>query len=280
VTQALTLIVVWLNAVANALGRLLDPIGALPGWVSITLIAMATGACMLLVFKYTSNQQAIRKSRRTIRANLLAGRLFRDDIRVGLRAQLRVFRSAAHLLALALVPMAVMLIPTALLLGQLALWYELAPVPVGEDVVVTIKFNGETGSPMPEGKLAASDALEDVSGPVQIASKGEVCWNVRARRPGYHALQFRIGDQTAEKEVAVGTGVMRVSPSRPEWNWWKALQNPRERPFAPDSIVKSIEIEYPTRPSWPSGTNHWLWYWFLVSLIAGFCFRGPLRVSI
>ena len=43
-------IIVWLNALANALGMaLLWPIAHLPGWLSATLVAMVTGVLMLLV---------------------------------------------------------------------------------------------------------------------------------------------------------------------------------------------------------------------------------------
>ena len=80
-------IVVWLNTVANGLGRLLAPIGWLPGWLSATVVAVVTGVGMLAVFKYTSNQRAIKRARQRIRANLLAIKLFKDSVAVGLRAQ-------------------------------------------------------------------------------------------------------------------------------------------------------------------------------------------------
>ena len=31
--------------------------------------------------------------------------------------------------------------------------------------------------------------------------------------------------------------------------------------------MQSIEVEYPERSSWTSGTNWWMLYWFVVSLI-------------
>src|SRR5207244_7051618 len=60
-------IVVWLNALANGLGQLLAPIGWVPGWLSATLVAVATGVGMLAAFKYTSNQRAIKRTRQRIR---------------------------------------------------------------------------------------------------------------------------------------------------------------------------------------------------------------------
>ncbi|HEV3116830.1 MAG TPA: hypothetical protein VGY58_07250, partial [Gemmataceae bacterium] len=62
--------VAWLNAAANVLGRsLLSPIGMLPGWLSATLVSAITGVLLLIVFKYTSNQRAIKRVRDGIKAD-------------------------------------------------------------------------------------------------------------------------------------------------------------------------------------------------------------------
>jgi len=60
-------IVVWLNAAADGLGQSLAPIAWMPGWLSATLVAVVTGVGMLAVFKYTSNQRAIKRARQGIR---------------------------------------------------------------------------------------------------------------------------------------------------------------------------------------------------------------------
>jgi hypothetical protein len=276
----LTHIVVVVNTGANALGGLLYPIAWLPGWLSATLVAIATGIGLLVIFKFTSNQNAIKRVRRGIRANQLAGRLFSVNMRVGIHAQGRVLLGAMRLLVLAIVPMLVMLVPVILLLGQLSLWYQAQPLRVGDETVITLKLNGLAESPMPAIELAANPAIEDTSGPVRVASQREVCWSIVAREKGYHRLQFRIGEQTYEKELAVGNGFMRVSPLRPGWDWSDALLNPHEKPFSRDSLVRSIEIEYPTRPSWASGTDTWVIYWFVVSLVAGFMLRHRLGVNL
>ncbi len=69
----------WLNSAANGLGRwLLAPTSVLPGWLSATTAAAVTGVLLLAVFKYTSNQRAIKRVRDDINAHLLALKLFKD----------------------------------------------------------------------------------------------------------------------------------------------------------------------------------------------------------
>src|SRR6516162_801593 len=146
--DVLAQLVVWLNGLANALGRLLlAPVGVSPGWLSATVIAVVTGVLLLVVFKYTSNQRAIKRVRDDINANLLALKLFKDSAGVAVVAQQRLLQGAARLFVLALIPIAVMAVPVALLLGQMSLWYQQRPLRVGEEAVVTLTLNGDADDP-------------------------------------------------------------------------------------------------------------------------------------
>ncbi len=276
--DVLTHMVVWLNTAANALGQVFFFIPFLPGWLSATLIAVASGIAMLLAFKYTSNQRAIKRARGAIRANLLAVKLFYDNRLLGFRALGGVLLGAMRLLVLAIVPILVMLVPMTLLLGQLSLWFQARPLRVGEDTVITLKLND--ASDWPAARLQPGNGFEDTHGPVRVLSQREICWNIRAQKDGYQNLVFQVGDQTIAKELAIGNKLMRVNTRRPEWDWSEALLHPAEQPFAPDSPVQSIEIEYPTASSWTTGANRWVYYWFAISLLTGFCLRGVFKVNL
>jgi hypothetical protein len=273
-------IVAWLNALAGALGWLLAPIGLLPGWLSATLVAVVTGVLLLVVFKHTSNQRAIKAVRDDIKAHLLALKLFKDNMAVTFRAQGRLLFGAGRLFVLAIVPMLVMAVPVTLLLGQLSLWYQARPLRVGEEAALTLKLSGGADDPWPDVRLEPSDAIAVMVGPVRVRSKREICWEIKGRKQGQHRLVFLVDGQRVEKEVAVGDGFMRVSTKRPGWDAGEALLHPGEAPFGPEAPVQSIEIEYPGRDSWVYGTNSWVIYWFVVSLLAALVFRRWLNVNV
>jgi hypothetical protein len=160
------------------------------------------------------------------------------------------------------------------------LWYQARPLRVGEDAVITLKLSGAAGSYFPAVQLQPSDKVEVTVGPVRVKSQREVCWNVRPKTSGSDRLAFQVGDQVTTKEIAVGDGFMRVSQERPEWDWSSILLNPWEQPFPAESPVRSIQIDYPRRSSWTSGTDWWVIYWFAVSMVAALCFRRALRVHV
>ena len=144
---------------------------------------------------------------------------------------------------------------------------------------MTVKLSGDS-SAWPAVSLGPTDALEVTIGPVRVLSKRELCWNIRARAPGEHRLGFQVDGRGVDKELAIGDGFMRVSTERPAWSWSDALLNPWEPPFGADSPVQSIAIDYPTRSSWTSGTDSWVIYWFVVSLVAAFLCRRLVGVNI
>jgi len=274
-------VVAWLNRFANLLGSVcLAPIALLPGWLSATLVGVLTGVLMLVMFKYTSHQSAIKATRDQIKANLIALSLFKDDVRVGLRAQGRMIANAGKLLLLSLVPMLVMTIPMVLVLGQLALWYQARPLRVGEDAVVTAIVNPSDKDAVKNVVLGATEQFDVTAGPVRVPLKNMVCWQLRAKHAGHHQLSIAAPSQAVVKQVSVGDGFMPTSLKRPAWDWAEMLLHPRELPFAPDASIQSIEIDFPERDSWTSGTDYWIVYWFIVSMLAAFAIKPLVGVNL
>ena len=274
-------LITWINAPVNALGGfLLAPVNVLPGWLSNTIISAFTGMILLIIFKYTSNQRAIARVRDNIKADMLALKLFKDSLLVTLQSQGRLFKSALLLLFHSLRPMLVMIVPVILLLGQLGLWYQHRPLRVGEETIVTVQLSGEISPVWPKLEMDSVPAMEVVIGPVRVFSERRIYWKIRACENGLHNITFRVNGQPIEKQLAIGNGFMRASVERPGWNWSDILQHPLEKPFGPDSLVRSVSIDYPQRLSRTSGTDWWLIYFFIASMVFAMVFKPFLKVRI
>jgi uncharacterized membrane protein (DUF106 family) len=273
--------ITWVNVATNAVGGfLLGPVADVSGGVSITVISAVLGVLLLVIFKYTSNQKAIGRVRDDIKANLLAIKLFKDSLSVTFRSQTRVFGGAFKLLFYAIVPMLVMMVPVCLILAQMGLWYQARPLrPSDEPVIVKLKLNNHVDS-WPQVTLTSFPAVRTTLGPVRIFSKKEIYWKIQPIESGYYPLIFHVGDQQYEKQLAVGDGFMRISPIRPGPDFSDVLLYPLEKPFTPDAAVQSISIEYPARDSRISGTDWWIVYFFVASMIFAFIFKPFLKVRI
>jgi hypothetical protein len=191
-----------------------------------------------------------------------------------------VVAGALRLMGLSIVPMLVLLVPTCLLLSQLALWYQARPLAIDEETVLTVELASNADEALGSVRLSPHSAVNILAGPVRVPSKHLVCWSLRTTKPGCHRLSLQLGDASVEKELAVGDGYMPVSLRRPAWNWHDVLLHPHERPFAAASPVKSIELSYPPRPSRMAGSDTWLIYWFAFAMVAAFAVRPVLKVNL
>jgi hypothetical protein len=269
------------SAGADLVGRVVfAPLANVPGWLSATVVAAVSGVLLLIAFKFTSNQGAIKSVRDDLDANLLALKLFKDSTSVTLKSQGRMMVGAFRLMLLAVVPILLMAIPVVLLLGQLGLWFERRPLRVNEETVLTLALSGDAQAPWPEARLWPTDGVSIEAGPVRVRTKREVCWKIKGKSPGLQHLRFDIDGRSVDKELAIGDGFMRVSSLRPGWNWEEIMLNPAEAPFRPNSPVRSIAVDFPERLSWTSGTNSWLIYWFVVSMLSALLFRRAFNVKV
>jgi uncharacterized membrane protein (DUF106 family) len=286
-------IVAWLSVPLNAAGKLLTVfVAAVPGWLSNTVISAVMGVLLLILWKYTSNQDAIGRVKDDIKANLLAMKLFKDSISVTLQAQGRAFRGAGGLLFYAIRPMLVMIVPVCLILGQMSLWYQSRPLKPGEEALVTMKLSGDIDSAWPSVGIASMTGADVTIDQTRVFSERQIFWKIKAHKEGYHEIVFEVDDRQVEKQLAIGNGFMRISPQRPGWHWADILLNPTEKPFGPDSVVQSISIEYPRRISRIAqrlgrfiGADwliEWWWmvYFFIASMVFGFIFKPFLNVKI
>lgn len=273
-------LIAWLNVVGNGLfGLLQKPMMVLPAWLSLTVISAVLGVLMLILFKHTSNQAAIGKVRDTIKAQLLAMKLFKDNIPVVLKAQVKILLNAMLLLIHSFRPMLVMIIPFSLLLGQLGLWYQSRPLAVGEQALVTVQLADSDTGRMPPVSLQPSAAATVTSGPVRVPSKRQVYWQVQAAESGQQQLTFQVADKAVHKELAVGEGLMPVSMTRPGLNVADLILHPAEKPFGKASPVQSIEITYPDRPSKVTGTDFWIVSLFVISMAVAFLLKPFFNVK-
>jgi hypothetical protein len=256
-----------LNTVSNALFAFaFAPVAVLPAWLSLTLISAVLGVFIFVIFMFTANRKAFSAVVDAITASILAVFLFRDNIRVTMRSEARLLMCSVKLLWYSLFPVLVMSVPLVFVLAQMAAWYQYRPpVPGTETVLVRMQLQ-EPSAEWPEISIADSSAVRVLTGPVRVFSRAEVYWEIEPLQPGAHELTFRVGDQAYAKTLGAGDGFMRLNPKR-SGSWADLLLYPLEKPLSADARVSSIHIDYPARPSKIYGTDWWILYFCIASMV-------------
>jgi hypothetical protein len=250
-------------------------LSSLPVWLGLTLVSAVTGVVMLIAFRYTSNQKAIGRARDDITANLLALKLFKDEISVTFRSQGRVLGALARLQWHMLRPVFIMLLPMLLLLGQMGVRYQWRPLHSGEQTLIRLHLN-PAQTDAPETVLEPNPGVIVEAGPVP--GGGEVVWRIRGGQPGRHTLRFRVGGATVEKELVVGDGFQRVSAERLGLRWTSQILHPAELLLPAGGTVESIEIQYAGVHSYIYGANWWILSFFVISMLFALLLKPVFKV--
>ena len=277
------------NSIMTAIfDALLAPFARLSPWYGIAAVSLLTSVVMLLIFRCTSNQAAIRRAKDRIRAHLLELRLYRDDMRVLLRAQKDILLANLAYLGHSLRPLVVMIVPVVLILIQLNAHYGYQPLRPNESAIIAARFAQASDLDMCRLELIVPSGLRVETPPLRIPSQREVDWRISARRPGRYTVRIIVGEGSVEKEVVVGDAHTRVSPERVGSSLervgsslWAVMMNPGERPLPEGSAVRAVAVQYkPAALPFFRWNIHWLVAFFILSIAFGFALKGVFRVEV
>ena len=252
-----------------------------PSW-SIIGISCLSGILLVWIFGKVSNQAALKRTRDRLSAELIALRLFKDDLRVFFGIQFQVLAWTLRYLRHSLVPMMILMVPTILILSQLNLHYGSRPLRVGEQTLVKVKLRDLSALARgAEIGLEAPANLKIETQGVRIEEMKEVCWRVRGALPGRFDLIVSDGNVSVKKNAAVGGPWEGVSSVRTGAHWLTSLLYPGEAPIPSHSTIASIEIVYPELDIFILGWRiDWLILFLVLSLGLGYAFKGVLGVQI
>ncbi len=268
-----------LNRVTGAVvGVILSPFEAHPAW-GMTVISLIAGAVLLLVYKATSSQEGIRRTKDRIWARFYELRLFQHDIRLLLSAQANLLKANLRYLSHSLVPLLFMVPPVLLLLGQLNLRYGLRPLLPGE--VALLKVTAREGVSLDDARAESrGDCVAVRTDAVRIPALREAVWRLEAQREGCCSVTVVVGGDRVSKEVVVGRGAVPVAPRRLGSRWWELALTPGEPPLGSRSVA-AVEVTYPARDFRIAGILlPWWLAFFVLSLAFGLVLKSPLKVQI
>jgi hypothetical protein len=247
----------------------------------LVLWGAVSGVVATYVFGRTSHQRRLAEVADQTRAQLLAMKLFKDDLSVTLRCQLELLKLTSQRLVYSVPPMIVMLIPFIFVLSQLAVWYEHEPLRVGARTVVQMELDEDAWSDLRNVELAAPPEVVVETESLRDDFAHTLCWRIRPKNPGRATLSWRLEGEEIRKELAVAedAALICVSTRRPGSRTWDRLLHPGEAGFSSTDPIRSIEVEHAVRRSPIFGFDVPWWVTFLIaSVVAALLARRFLGV--
>ncbi len=247
--------------------------------VGLTVISVLTGAVMLVVWKFTSNQDAIARSKSKIAAYILEIRLFPDDMRAQFAAQGRALGANFRYMTYAIPPMLIVLLPVVAILVQLDVRYQRRPLEPGEVTLLKVKVAEEVD--LASVTLDAPAGIFVETPAMRVVAEDEVDWRLRADTPGEYDVKVTAGATVETKRIVVGERLTKLAEFREQSNFLTIWMAPAEKPLPKGSPIHEIRLTYPEREMKLAGISmHWLLVFFVVSVLFGFAIKGIVGVEV
>lgn len=272
----------YVNALMNAVfAALLAPFRGLNHWYGMVAVSLFSAIVLLAVFKVTSNRKAIRRNKNRAVARLLELMLFKDDIVVNIGALGRTMLANAAYMGSMIRPLLFGIVPFALILVQVAVWFSCQPLQPGDTALVKVTLSDSSKASQPDISARGSPGVAVETSPVRIPARNEVVWRIRAGSGESQSVDLLVNGTTERKALAVGTPPCPVSPVRARAGFWNELANPAEPPLPASGPLARIEVAYPAADFVLAGASlHWLLVYIVLTMGLAWALKGSFRVEI
>ena len=260
---------------------LLYPFRELSPLISLVPISIVIAIAMLLIFKKTSNQDALEAVKRKIHAGLFEIRLFNDDLGFIFRSQTQILRATLTYMRLSIVPMLWTLPPLILIIAQLQFHYGYEGFAPGQTTQLHVVLNeDQVGDGKPDISVQSPPGINVIEPAVWVASLREMAWRVDVQALGDFDLEISLGGEAVVKTVHAGGSIVRRSPFRVA-GFLDELIYPAEPALPSDSPFELITIDYVDTNVDVFGFGiHWMIVFFILSMAFAFALRKPFGVTL
>jgi hypothetical protein len=235
--------------------------------VALTVVSLLCGVATIFIFKATSNQARIRRTRDLLLAHILEMRIYRDDIVLILRALGAALGTNVVYLRLVLLPLLVIGVFVAITFIQLEARFGRSPLRVHEAAMVTVTYRAGLDLMSARPSIDAGDGAVVDLPRVRVPARREESWRLRVERRGAPTVALRVQDATYRFALAAepGTGVVGDFRSRSALD---DVLHPGLPALPGDVPIESVAIRYPAARHWLFGWHaHWLVVFVFWSLV-------------
>jgi len=266
-----------LSIISAFFDLLLAPFAGMSPYVGLTVLSAVTGIVMVFLYQWTTNQEKLKEVKKKIKILFLEVRLYKDDMAEMFSIQKEIMKENFRYLRYTLKSAIVLIIPILFILMDLNARYSYAPIHPGQSFVVSAIV--EETSSLDKITLDFPGDLTLEVPPIRIPAEKRVSWQLRAGSSGNFPLAFHQGKSRATQRVFVSRRIERIQPEIDKGHSFTSRLFP-DADFLPfDSPVRSVRIDYPEQAGFFGLQPGWLYYFFLVSMIAGLLIKRFLGLA-
>ena len=290
-----------MNAVNNAANLLFDvfltPFELLGAAWSLIIVSGLCGVLGLLVFKQISWQGGIKGVKGRIKGNIIAIRIYQDDLAIVGKSVGGVLARNFQYLGLNFGPILPLLAPMCLVVAQFVVRYSYEPLHVyeteaqvaallpGQGTLIEIAMKDGEEAALSGLEVRLPDGIQAISPLVRSKSEGMAAIEVVARKQVDAEIMFVVDGRAvgSKRIVAGGEAPRSFQPVRVS-SFWESWLYPAESMLPDESPLAKVSMTYGARdiglPALPAGEGGVFLGFLVASMAIGFAALKPLNVTI
>ncbi len=264
------------------------PFAGLASGYGMAFATLLVTVFALVIYKYTSSQDGIKKAKEKIKAHFVEVWLYIDDPVLILKAQAGIFGNGGKYLGFALIPLVVMFLPVMIFLVNCEHRYHFRAFEPGEAFLLKLKVSGQMSDWMNGIRLELPPNLELKYPPLRIQEPDdiggglrEIDYQIQVKAKGSLPVKiFAQGKPPVEVRVfADAKGNPRFNPVTANGfsvNFW----HPTLAKLDPASGIQKIEIKYPEGDADFFGwKTYWIWPFIILMFVFAFALKPIIKVE-
>ncbi|MDI6809300.1 MAG: hypothetical protein QME66_10005 [Candidatus Eisenbacteria bacterium] len=251
-------IITWL------LDLLVLPFGKTHHTLGLVWLSLLTGVGMAFVFKLTSNQEKIKKSKDRFKSFILEMRIYQDDLGAIFRAFLNSLKANLAYLRYIVVPFLVIIIPAAIIFMQLDERYGRRYIAPGSTTLVTIRLVRGADPYAVSSSITCSPGVSLDAGPVRIREERELDWRLRVDSSGTHTVTISIDGHEYKIPLVAEPSYRMIGSTRAASSFIESFLHPAFPAIPKNSPIKTVKLRFPGA-SYP--LLFWHVHWILIFLV-------------
>lgn len=267
-----------LNKVLNTIAEIYFGVFRSVPSLGLVVASILAGMLALVMIRILGNPKRVEAAKRRAQAHLMELLIFDDPVVIW-RAQKGLVWHNLRYIGHMMIPALGMSLPLVLMMTRLDAYYGYQRLEVGKAAIVTMTMAGDWNGSGELPVLTAPEGIAVETPAVRVMPLRQVSWRIRATGAASGELRVRLGAATVAKRIEAGQGEAMISSLRGS-SWTDALLYPVE-PRLSIAGVQSVEVNYPVAEVSMGGvTTHWLVWFLLVSMVAGYVLKNPFGVVL
>lgn len=253
----------------------------LPPFYGLAFVAFLVTFFALVIYKYASNQRAIKRTKEKIKAHFVEFWIFRDDPLLILKAQAGILFNSFKYFIHALIPLVIMFPLVLLLFINCELRYHYRPFLPGETLLLKLKVSDEMWDNS-QFQIHPSSGLTLTAPPLKFKERDEsgeqyleIDYRLQVNQVGRHFVQIFINNSKSLTFEIIADHLpgRRVTPLVSK-NFFSNLWYSGNNLLKSENQIQEIKVNYPK-----ASVNFFGWkaHWVLPFLILIFIFAFILK---